>query len=174
MEGSVVIEQRQTSICLSRKSCQHTPSFWCNAHQYWGPAAKKPKNEPRASSPDLGMRRSGNMNAVPAHTAPAPSMRKPVSPTSSAAQASSIRGEVACQNRDWKEISLSIDLLYRRSLVPCDDRKEFIQGRKLMGSLSSHHQSDRVRMNVMYHVPLLHRMDFSSRKDQVSDWRPFA
>ena len=114
------------------------------------------------------------MNAVPAHTAPAPSVRKPVSPTSSASQASSIRKEVAGRNCDCKEISLFIDLRYRRSLFPCNDRKEFMHGRKLVDSLSSHHQSDRVRMNVMYHVPPLHRMDFSSRKDQASDWRPFA
>ena len=94
------------------------------------------------------------MNAVPAHTAPVSSVWKPVSPTSIASQASSIREEVASRNRDWKEISLFIDLRYRRSLVPCDDRKEFMHGRKLVGSLSSHHQSDRVWMNVIYYVSL--------------------
>ena len=32
MEASVANEQSCTSICLSRRSCQHTPIFWCNAH----------------------------------------------------------------------------------------------------------------------------------------------
>ena len=32
MEASVANEQRWTSICHSRRSCQHTVPFWCNAH----------------------------------------------------------------------------------------------------------------------------------------------
>ena len=62
------------------------------------------------------------MNTVPAVAAPPLSVRKPVSPTSSAVQASSIREEGVSRHRDLKEISLFIDLRYRRSLVPCDDR----------------------------------------------------
>jgi len=49
-----------------------------------------------------------------------------------------------------------------------------MHGLEVVGSLSSHHQSDQIRMNVMYHVRLLHRIDFSSWKDQGSSWRPFA
>ena len=46
MEASVANEQRWASICHSCRSCQHTVPFWCNAHYYWGPAAKKRKDGP--------------------------------------------------------------------------------------------------------------------------------
>jgi len=60
----------------------------------------------KANSPDSASISGADVvQAPPAVAAPAPSVWKPVSPTSSAAQASAIRAEVASRKRDWKDIS---------------------------------------------------------------------
>ena len=59
----------------------------------------------KANSPDSAIRRADVVHAQPAVAAPAPSVWKPVSPTSSTAQASVIRAEVASRKRDQKDIS---------------------------------------------------------------------
>jgi len=66
----------------------------------------------KASSPDLVMRKTDKMHAPPVVAAPAPSVWKPVLPTSSAAQTSASRAEVA-EGRAGKVRSL--DLVMRKT-----------------------------------------------------------
>jgi len=58
----------------------------------------------KARSPDLAIRKTNEMHAQPAVAATAPSVGKPVTPTSSAAQASAIRAE-AVENEPESEVS---------------------------------------------------------------------
>ena len=92
---SIANEHRCTSICLLRRSCQHTPLLLVQRALVLGACSQEADGRVgKASSLDLAIRRVHVMHVQPAVSAPAPFLWTPVSRMNSAEQAFVIRAEV--------------------------------------------------------------------------------
>jgi len=95
MEASVANEQRCTSICLLRRSCQHTPPLLVQRALVLGASSQEAEGRAgTARSQDSVIRMADVMHAQPVVIAPASFVWKPVLPTSSAVQASAFCSNV--------------------------------------------------------------------------------